>query len=95
VELLPDLAGEQVLLTQTLAACLPVAIMPLLQIELYSHASAIRSLVDWLRADGWAVAAVFCMDVGFAAEPAKYIAGAMQARRCVLRLCLCVGRWGG
>jgi hypothetical protein len=49
-----------------------------LQIELYSHVGAIRSLVDFLRADGWSVAAVFCMDVAFVSEPSKYIAGAMQ-----------------
>lgn len=48
------------------------------QIELYSHVGAIRSLVDWLRSEGWAVAAVFCMDVAFVSEPSKYIAGCMQ-----------------
>lgn len=52
--------------------------MFLLQIELYSHVGAIRSLVDHLRSDGWNVAAVFCMDVAFVSEPSKYIAGAMQ-----------------
>lgn len=50
----------------------------LLQIELYSHVGAIRSVVDYLRNDGWNVAAVFCMDVAFVYEPTKYIAGAMQ-----------------
>lgn len=56
------------------------------QIELYSHVGAIRSLVDWLRADGWAVAAVFCMDVAFVGEPSKYIAGAMQALAAMVKL---------
>ncbi|KAF8063789.1 gpn3 [Scenedesmus sp. PABB004] len=56
------------------------------QIELYSHVGAVRSLVDWLRADGWAVAAVFCMDVAFVAEPTKYIAGAMQALAAMVKL---------
>jgi len=51
---------------------------PAVQIELYSHVGAIRSLVDWLKAEGWSVAAVFCMDVAFVNEPSKYIAGAMQ-----------------
>lgn len=51
------------------------------QIELYSHVNAIKSLVDWLRGEGWSVAAVFCMDVAFINEPSKYIAGAMQVRR--------------
>jgi hypothetical protein len=54
------------------------------QIELYSHVGAIRSLVDFLRADGWSIAAVFCMDVAFVSEPSKYIAGAMQVG---LRVC--------
>jgi hypothetical protein len=49
-----------------------------LQIELYSHVGAIRSLVDWLKSEGWSVAAVYCMDVAFVNEPSKYIAGAMQ-----------------
>jgi hypothetical protein len=61
----------------------------LLQIELYSHVGAIRSLVDFLRADGWSIAAVFCMDVAFVSEPSKYIAGAMQV--CLRTCCLCVG----
>eukprot|EP00775_Hariotina_reticulata_P002292 gene2292-2602_t len=56
------------------------------QIELYSHVNAIRSLVDWLRAEGWTVAAVFCMDVAFVNEPTKYIAGAMQALAAMVKL---------
>jgi hypothetical protein len=57
------------------------------QIELFSHVGAIRSLVDRLRADGWSVAAVFCMDVAFVNEPTKFIAGCMQVR---VRVWLCV-----
>lgn len=56
------------------------------QIELYSHVGAIRSLVDWLKAEGWSVAAVFCMDVAFVNEPSKYIAGAMQALSAMVKL---------
>jgi hypothetical protein len=48
------------------------------QIELYSHVSAFRSLVDFLKADGWAVCAVYCLDCHFITEAPKYIAGAMQ-----------------
>lgn len=51
-----------------------------LQIELYNHVGAFRSVVDFLKADGWSVAAVFCLDVAFVGEPTKYIAGAMQVR---------------
>jgi hypothetical protein len=58
----------------TVCVCLCVCA----QIELYSHVGAIRSLVDWLKSEGWSVAAVFCMDVAFVNEPSKYIAGAMQ-----------------
>eukprot|EP00882_Tetradesmus_deserticola_P005090 GHRQ01005362.1.p1 GENE.GHRQ01005362.1~~GHRQ01005362.1.p1 ORF type:complete len:277 (+),score=129.82 GHRQ01005362.1:409-1239(+) len=56
------------------------------QIELYSHVGAIRSLVDFLRADGWSVAAVFCMDVAFVSEASKFIAGAMQALAAMVKL---------
>lgn len=56
------------------------------QIELYSHVGAVRALVDWLKADGWSVAAVFCMDVAFVADASKYIAGAMQALAAMVKL---------
>eukprot|EP00879_Flechtneria_rotunda_P005279 GHRR01005565.1.p1 GENE.GHRR01005565.1~~GHRR01005565.1.p1 ORF type:complete len:273 (+),score=103.11 GHRR01005565.1:450-1268(+) len=56
------------------------------QIELYNHVSAIRSVVDWLKSDGWTVAAVFCLDVAFVSEPSKYIAGAMQALAAMVKL---------
>ncbi|WIA34439.1 hypothetical protein OEZ86_012773 [Tetradesmus obliquus] len=56
------------------------------QIELYSHVGAIRSLVDFLRADGWTVAAVFALDVAFVSEPSKFIAGAMQALAAMVKL---------
>lgn len=51
------------------------------QIELYSHSTVFRSFVEYLRREGWSVAAVYCIDSQFAAEPAKFVAGALQARR--------------
>ena len=50
------------------------------QIELYSHVSVFRSLVDWLRREAWATAAVYCVDCQFAGDPTKFIAGSLQAR---------------
>ncbi len=50
------------------------------QIELYSHCSVFRSFVEYLRREGWAAAAVYCIDCQFVAEPAKFVAGALQAR---------------
>ena len=51
------------------------------QIELYSHCTVFRSFVEYLRKDGWSIAAVYCIDCQFVAEPAKFVAGALQARR--------------
>lgn len=48
------------------------------QIELYSHVNAFRTLVDFLKSDGWTVCAVYCLDCHFITEAPKYIAGAMQ-----------------
>ncbi|GBF90441.1 hypothetical protein Rsub_03437 [Raphidocelis subcapitata] len=56
------------------------------QIELYSHVSCFRSLVDFLKADGWAVCAVYCLDCHFVTEAPKYIAGAMQALAAMVKL---------
>jgi len=50
------------------------------QVELYSHCSAFRALAEHLRREGWAAAAVYCIDCQFVAEPAKFVAGALQAR---------------
>jgi len=50
------------------------------QIELYSHCSVFRTFVEYLRRQGWSIAAVYCIDCQFVAEPAKFVAGALQAR---------------
>lgn len=49
------------------------------QIELYSHVNTFRALVDYLKADGWNVAAVYCLDCQFVSEAPKFVAGALQA----------------
>ncbi|KAI8468028.1 MAG: GPN-loop GTPase [Monoraphidium minutum] len=56
------------------------------QIELYSHVGAFRSLVDYLKSDGWTVCAVYCLDCHFITEAPKYIAGAMQALAAMVKL---------
>ena len=35
------------------------------QIELYSHLSMFKSFVDYLKADGWSVCVVYCLDCHF------------------------------
>jgi hypothetical protein len=61
------------------------------QIELYNHVSAFRSLVDFLKADGWSVCVVYCLDCHFVTEAPKYIAGAMQVRAVAcMSVCLTV-----
>ena len=39
---------------------------------------AFRSLVNYLKSDGWNVCAVYCLDAHFVSEASKYIAGAFQ-----------------
>lgn len=56
------------------------------QIELYSHVSVFRSLVDFLRGDGWQVVAVYCLDSQFTDDTAKFIAGCMTALSAMVQL---------
>jgi len=35
------------------------------QIELYSHLSMFKSFVDYLKADGWSICVVYCLDCHF------------------------------
>ena len=49
------------------------------RLRTHTHNTLGRTFVDYLRADGWSVAAVFCLDCHFVSDAAKYIAGAMQA----------------
>lgn len=56
------------------------------QIELYSHLSVFRSFVEYLRRDGWNVAAVYCLYSQFAGDPAKFVAGSLQALSAMVQL---------
>lgn len=56
------------------------------QIELYSHISVFRSFVDFLKRDGWSVAAVYCTDCQFVGDPTKFIAGSLQAMAAMVQL---------
>ena len=51
------------------------------QIELYSHVSVFRTLVDWMRGQGWSMCAVYCLDCQFITETPKFIAGVALAAR--------------
>ena len=56
------------------------------QIELYSHVTIFRSFVDYLRRDGWSLAAVYTIDCQFVADPTKFIAGSLQAMSAMVQL---------
>ena len=48
------------------------------QIELYSHVSVFRTLVEFLKNRGWMVCVVYCLDSHFVTDATKYIAGVLQ-----------------
>lgn len=56
------------------------------QVELYSHVSAFRSLADWLALHNVRAAAVYCLDVQFVGEPAKFVAGCLAALGAMVQL---------
>ncbi len=56
------------------------------QIELYSHVTIFRSFVDYLKRDGWNLAAVYTIDCQFVADPTKFIAGSLQAMSAMVQL---------
>ena len=56
------------------------------QIELYSHISVFRSFVDYLKSDGWSLAAVYTLDCQFVGDPTKFIAGCLQAMSAMVQL---------
>ena len=49
------------------------------QIELYSHVSAMKSLVSILRRNDFVVCGVYCIDCMFATDASKLIAGMLSA----------------
>ncbi len=56
------------------------------QIELYSHVTVFRSFVDYLKRDGWNLAAVYTVDCQFVGDPTKFIAGSLQAMSAMVQL---------
>lgn len=56
------------------------------QIELFTHVPVLKTLVDYLRNDGWNVCAVFCLDSHFITDSAKFIAGCFQALAAMVTL---------
>lgn len=56
------------------------------QVELYSHVTAFKSLADYLTGNGWHLAAVYCMDVQFAGDPAKFVGGCLAALGAMVQL---------
>jgi len=48
------------------------------QIELYSHVSVFRTLVEFLKGRGWMVCVVYCLDSHFVTDATKYTAGVLQ-----------------
>ena len=56
------------------------------QVELYSHVSAFKALAEYLTGAGWHAAAVYCMDVQFAADPAKFVGGCLAALGAMVQL---------
>jgi GPN-loop GTPase len=56
------------------------------QIELYSHLTVFRTFVSYLRREGWQIAAVYCLDSQFSAEPPKFIAGCLSALSAMVQL---------
>jgi hypothetical protein len=56
------------------------------QIELYSHLSVFQSLVRELKADGWNVGCIYCLDAQFTEDAAKYISGCLTALSAMIQL---------
>ncbi|CAE8607580.1 unnamed protein product, partial [Polarella glacialis] len=56
------------------------------QIELYSHLSVMRELVDMLQNQDFRVAGVYCIDVNFIEDSAKFLSGALAALGAMVNL---------
>ncbi|KAK9839039.1 hypothetical protein WJX74_008262 [Apatococcus lobatus] len=56
------------------------------QIELYSHSTVFRSFSKYLKNAGWAMCAVYCLDVNFVTDIPKFIAGVLQATAAMVQL---------
>lgn len=56
------------------------------QIELFTHIPVLRTLIDFMRNDGWNVCAVYCLDSHFITDSSKFIAGCFQAMSAMVTL---------
>lgn len=56
------------------------------QIELYSHLSVMREVVDMLQNEDFRVAGVYCIDVNFIEDGAKFLSGALTALTAMINL---------
>mmetsp|Transcript_39260 Transcript_39260/g.59321 ORF Transcript_39260/g.59321 Transcript_39260/m.59321 type:complete len:273 (-) Transcript_39260:351-1169(-) len=56
------------------------------QIELYSHMTVMRDIVDMLQNEDYRVAGVYCLDINFIEDSPKYIAGALAALTAMVNL---------
>lgn len=56
------------------------------QIELYSHVSVMKSFSQYLSRQGYNLVAVYCLDVQFASDGPKFVAGALQALSAMVQL---------
>lgn len=56
------------------------------QIELFTHIPVLRTLVDFMKNDGWNICAVYCLDSHFITDSSKFIAGCFQAMSAMVTL---------
>eukprot|EP00933_Yihiella_yeosuensis_P023077 TRINITY_DN18023_c2_g1_i1.p1 TRINITY_DN18023_c2_g1~~TRINITY_DN18023_c2_g1_i1.p1 ORF type:complete len:285 (+),score=53.73 TRINITY_DN18023_c2_g1_i1:101-955(+) len=56
------------------------------QIELYSHLPVMRELVDMLQNQDFRVAGVYCIDINFIEDTAKFLSGALAALTAMVNL---------
>lgn len=56
------------------------------QIELYSHLTVMRQIVDMLQNLDFRVAGVYCIDINFIEDSPKYLAGALAALTAMINL---------
>lgn len=56
------------------------------QIELYSHLTVMRELVDFLQNMDFRIAGVYCIDVNFMEDPSKFLSGGLAAMSAMVNL---------
>merc|ERR1711959_732936 len=56
------------------------------QIELYTHVSVFRTIVNYLQKSGWHICGVYILDSHFITDASKLISGSMQALSAMILL---------